>query len=197
MLRILNGHTEPIESVSVNPISGNILVLTVYQLAIYTINGYLINSANFLNNQNPMQYTTLGKVVLAPPTADWQDGIVAVTGHVGGHIHLWRLRTIPGSQAATDIKFTKHCNANNRQLYISFSPIKTHRTDISSIKLCSTIIHTTSLLKQKDIVVKAFDESRSLDLLVGDIEGYVSRWSPYKLDQLQNSDLQSIVAHNS
>jgi len=77
----------------------------------------------------------------------------------------------------------------SRQLYVSYTPTKTHRAHITALRLCST----STTVKGRDMVAKSFDDSRALDLLVGDADGYVSRWSPSKLDQLPHSDLQGIV----
>ena len=36
--------------------------------------------------------TADARVVLAVPTADWQDGVVCVSGHESGFVHCWKVQ---------------------------------------------------------------------------------------------------------
>ncbi|CAM9129947.1 unnamed protein product, partial [Ectocarpus fasciculatus] len=83
LLHVLSNFQSPVISVSINQLNGNIAVLSNDRLTLFGINGHTVASI----------YTTALKakprVVVAPSCADWQDGVVAVTGHEGGYIFLW------------------------------------------------------------------------------------------------------------
>jgi WD40 repeat protein len=193
LVRMLNGHCGPLLAVSVGPLSGFIATLTETQLRLFNINGELLSFVDFFdmfcepNSIHSVHGMCPPTAILTTPCADWQDGVVIVTGHSDGQFYLWRLRDVV-SESKTQL--TSIHEPNIRQLFVSFTPSKTHRSSITVLKLHSTVSPMKS--KHRDMVVKSFDESRSLDLFVGDADGFVSRWSPYKLDQLQHSDLQSI-----
>lgn len=80
-----------------------------------------------------------------------------------------------------------------RALYIAGTPMKTHRADISSIRLCPAVTARSQSTHQGGIH-RAYEDSRHLDLVVGDVDGYVSRWTPQKLESLSQQDLQAMVA---
>jgi WD40 repeat protein len=192
LVRMLNGHRGPLIAVSIGPLSGFIATLTETQLRLFNINGETLSFVDFsdvlcLNGSiSSVHGLCPPSAILVTPCADWQDGVVIVTGHNDGQFYLWRLRDVVSDSTALLIEPTI------RQLFVSFTPTKTHRSSITVLKLHSTVSLTKS--KQRDMVVKSFDESRSLDLFVGDADGFVSRWSPCKLDQLQHSDLQNIAS---
>jgi WD40 repeat protein len=93
-------------------------------------------------------------------------------------------------------KVTAYVTTNNkirfRELYISSVPMKVHKASITVLRLCSVTAG-----KAKDSITKAVDESRELDLLVGDAEGFVSRWTPVRLDQLNSTDLGHVLSSAS
>ena len=72
LLRILDRHTGPVISVSVNSVSGDICTLTTKELRIYSINGQILAAASFSDSSSPKPR---GRVVLCPPSGEWQDGI--------------------------------------------------------------------------------------------------------------------------
>lgn len=215
MLRILSDHKGPVISVSISCVSGFIATLTTEQLRLYSINGELIS---YVNPSQPSNNRISGTgilnmptVVLATPCGLWQDGVVLITGHKGGYFYLWKLRkpiidyslSEDDNNESFNVNNTKNVNVNrkihsyitvkneskSRELYISSIPTKTHKANITVLKLCST---ATS--KVKEIVTKSFEDSHSLDLLVGDEDGYVSRWAPIKLEQLPGTDLIQVLS---
>jgi WD40 repeat protein len=212
MIRLLGDHKGPLLSVSINSVSGYIATLTQQQMRLYTINGELIS---YINPANPL-YRAHGSetlsppcVVLATPCDAWQDGVVLVTGHREGYIYLWKLgkpvldseeegavvSTQPSApltkQALLDRKVHAYVSTTNRskfrELYISSVPVKIHKANITVLKLCSSAPN-----KAKD-VSKSAEDSKALELLVGDADGMVSRWTPLKLDQLNASDLTQVL----
>jgi hypothetical protein len=212
MLRLLGDHKGPLLSVSINAMSGFIATLTLQQLRLYTINGELVS---YVNPNNPT-YRMHGAdtlsppcVVLATPCGAWQDGAVLVTGHQDGYIYLWKLgkpvldaedecvvdnamKPVVTRESLLERKVVAYATTSNRakfrELYISAAPGKIHKADITVLKLCSTAA------KGKEAISRSAEESRQLDLLVGDADGMVSRWSPIKLDQLTSQDLLQVTS---
>jgi len=203
LLRVLDPkHTGPVVSVSISPISGNIASITSSELRLYTLNGAILASYDFLmapsiglslssslstasstaaTTEEKRVTMTPARVVLAPPCADWQDGVVAVTGHNNGFIYLWKVKT--SIQRGDDDRQSKLVRT-----LVPTAPAKTHRGDITSLRLCQTVFS-----KSKEIVERSFDDAGSLDLLVGDVDGFVSRWTSLRLEQLPQTDLQSVL----
>lgn len=206
LLRVLGPkHTGPVVSVSISSISGNIASLTSSQLRLYTLNGVLLASYDFaisptssLPSSSPPSPSshltpavtavtaeerisiTPARVVLAPPCAEWQDGVVAVTGHENGFIYLWKVKT--------SIDRSNDKQGRLIRTLVPTAPAKTHRGDITSLRLCPTVFS-----KSKEIVERSFDDAGSLDLLVGDADGFVSRWTSLRLEQLPQTDLQNVL----
>lgn len=223
MLRLLGDHKGPLLSVSLNAMSGFLATLTAQQLRLYTINGELvsyINPANPLGCRlNGTDALSPPCVVLATPCGAWQDGVVLVTGHRDGYLYLWKLSkpvldtdeecvlnssmSSPSSgrgkgsavtyESILDRKVQPYVATTNqakfRELYISAVPVKIHKANITVLKLCSSVPN-----KVKETIAKSVEESRSLDLLVGDADGFVSRWTPLKLDTLATSDLVQVLS---
>lgn len=212
MLRLLGDHKGPLISVSMNAMSGFIATLTAQQLRLYTINGELVS---YVSPANPLGFRLNGTdtlsppcVVLATPCGAWQDGVVLVTGHKDGYLYLWKLSK-PVQEGAEEAAkkqakpvsteallerkvqpyVTTHNRAKFRELYIAAVPVKIHKANITVLKLCSTVPG-----RGKDSVAKTVEESRALELLVGDADGFVSRWAPLKLDTLASSDLMQVLS---
>ena len=142
--------------------SGFIATLSAQQLRLYTINGELVS---YVNLSNPMGVRLNGPetlsppcVVLAAPSGVWQDGVVLVTGHKDGFLYLWKLSkpvletteegmkkiTKPMTpQSLLERKVTPYVTTHNRakfrELYIATVPVKIHKANITTLKLCSTV----------------------------------------------------------
>jgi WD40 repeat protein len=173
LLRILDQHSGPVVSVSVNPVNGYIYTLTAKELRLYTINGDLLATSFMTEPSNPKPKA---RVVMALPIGEWQDGFVAVTGHDAGHVYLWKLviSIVP--------------NEVGNRVIREFEPFplpKTHRSDITVLRLCSS-----NSSKTKSLIPRVYEGENFYELLIGDNEGYASRWAPGKLEQLSPSELQ-------
>ena len=222
LLRVLSDHKGPLLSVSINSMSGYIATLTLQQLRLYTMNGELvsyINPANPLQRVHGADTLSEPCVVLAAPCGQWQDGVVLITGHRDGYVYLWKLGKpqVESSEEGEDeecVLDTSHHHSTTKQpltkealinrkvtayktttnhskfreLYISSIPVKIHKANITVLKLCSA----TSNKAQE--ISKSAEESRCLELLVGDADGMVSRWTPLKLDQLSGNDLAQVLS---
>ena len=79
--RHVNG---PVNSVSVNNTNGNIVTLVGSQLSLFDING------NRLSDHGMFQ--TMPTCAVASDCPEWlENGVVAVSGHLGGEVCLWSL----------------------------------------------------------------------------------------------------------
>jgi len=233
-------HTSHVLAVSMNTISGFIATITKEQLRVFHLNGALLSYQNFFakGDVNDMSSScdrahyykrnqrleglklSHGSSVVAPPCGEWQDGVVAVTGHQEGHVLCWKLTStmqLTEEQSAAEdvtkspIEESLHPMAAGqyyRRLYIASTPTKVHRSAITTLRLSGGLSTQTTLASSltnfrnnitvnsnthKEVIHRAYAESRNLELLIGDAEGYVSRWSTVKLDQLSPGELQSIV----
>jgi WD40 repeat protein len=193
LLRILDQHAGPVLSVSINPVNGYIFTLTARELRVYTINGDLLATSSMTD---PSNTKPKAKVVMSLPIGEWQDGFIAVTGHDAGHVYLWKMaiRTAAGQRPADDGSTMTGGNASTsgHKVYREFEPFplpKTHRSEITVLRLCSPF---TS--KSKELLPRVYEGENSYELLIGDSEGYASRWAPGKLEQLSPSELQRRAA---
>lgn len=227
---ILPHHSGPVISVAINSICAYILTLTADQLRVYTINAELLSYENFNVNSSSSgsadgfsedtaiahpadsnhasdslvsgEVVSAGSTMISVPCGDWQDGVIAVTGHRDGSIYLWKLSADLCAAAYPMPAYLINTGAVGastsvriRRLRIACSPAKTHRSEITCLKLCNPNQSSpNSANRSKEAICRTFGESRNLDLLVGDKEGYVSRWTTLKLDQLTQQDLNSLLA---
>ena len=175
LIRILGPLSGHVESISINKATGNICALTLMNLYLFTINGRLL-----AKSENNSIFRDRGKIVFAVPCVGWKDGIVAVTGHERGNVHFWRMRRTSSSRASSD-------SGVDRCLYVSYTLAKVHKSDITCIKLCS------STGPQKSLHSPNISVAYNADLVIGDRDGCVSRWSSNRLDQLSQSDIQHIL----
>ena len=109
--------------------------------------------------------------MLAPPSGLWQQGnVLAVTGHQDGAVNLWKAKP------------------NDLGICIDYTLPKTHRMAVTILRLTSDL-----QLRTKTLVQQIHEPCSHQDLMVGDASGYVSRWTPFKLDQLSGPDAQRIL----
>lgn len=180
LLRVLERHTGPVISVSVNPVNGYIYTLTSRELRVYTINGELLAKGNMNDVSNPKPRS---KIVISLPIGEWQEGCIAVTGHDAGHVYLWKMGI--SIQPNEDGKHVL------RELE-SYPLPKTHRSDITTLRLCSN-----SSSKTKQLIPRIYEGENNYELLIGDSEGYASRWAAGKLEQLNPNELRSKALENN
>eukprot|EP00607_Mallomonas_marina_P001896 CAMPEP_0182426334 /NCGR_PEP_ID=MMETSP1167-20130531/12816_1 /TAXON_ID=2988 /ORGANISM="Mallomonas Sp, Strain CCMP3275" /LENGTH=204 /DNA_ID=CAMNT_0024607679 /DNA_START=144 /DNA_END=758 /DNA_ORIENTATION=- len=153
--------------------------------------------------------------VLAPPVADWQEGVVVVTGHSDGHLLLWKLqrslrvdaRSVASSSTSSGLDrpmddSKRHSRSDamagdgksktsmREELIVVCSPMRVHRAEISVIRMCSSQQAT----KTKPLVSRCFEGGNTLELLVGDVQGWVSRWVPVRLEQLPMNEIQQVFS---
>jgi WD40 repeat protein len=225
LLYKISGFMGPVVSVSCNAVAGYVLVATADELRLYTVSGELYSYEYFdvyneensscsskrqegvgmgpgnVNSTKPnTSFDVSGActAMIAVPCGDWQDGVVAVTGHSDGSVFLWKLDSklieVPYPDVPAAARKTSQATCMIRRLYIACTPEKCHRNEITCLRLSSTSGTTNSTTTSKDAICRAFGDSRHLDLLVGDKDGAVSRWTPFKLDQLSQTDLNSLIA---
>lgn len=183
LLRVLTGYDEPVVSASVNPLSGQICTLTPSHLYVHTINGSLVACEHLLAASAP-QMCARARCVLAPPCAEWQDGVVAVTGHEGGQVCLWRMRKTYSAATGSGARAS---------LYMSYALPRTHAKHITFLRLCST----APAGSRRDMISRSYEDASLLELLVGDYDGHVSRWSTTRLDALPADELHVVMAEQA
>jgi hypothetical protein len=223
LLHVLAGFSGPVISVSINHLCGNVAVLTTGRMALYNINGVIISSVALSDplsshisgvhgtpqaglgpnhgHMNPASAFKLRpRVVLAPPTADWQDGVVAVTGHEAGHLFLWKLQTSPptkpanslGEDAAADKPDHQGEGSDNgskmQRLLVPYSTLRSHKADICVLRFCPW-----NIPKGRPLVPRHYEGENGYELLVGDVEGNVSRWEAARLDQLTAAEINGLA----
>ncbi len=181
LLRVLGRHLGPVVSVSINGVCGNILTLTASELRLYSINGVLLSSSSIclIGNSRPRAL-----MVLAVPLGDWQDGIIAVTGHEAGFIVVWRY----GSNRYAMSGSPK--DGTSKEI-IGIPLIKTHRSDITILRICNLEKHN---LSSNSAVPRVFEGEGGHELLAGDLDGCYSRWAPAQLDEIDPDELQRIFS---
>ena len=113
------------------------------------------------------------------PTGEWQlsDGVVCVTGHESGAVHLWRLKPA----------------AAHTLLSIAFTLPALHRSPISALRIVSasapsysdTVSGAVNLLgRGRGLVQRCSSPAGTFELLVGDSDGLASRWQAPRLESL-------------
>jgi WD40 repeat protein len=223
LIRVIAGYNNPVISVSINKLSGNIAVLTTAKLGIYTVNGTLVSlislqdfnvnqtvpqdSTGKLSSMHVATYSSPNismvfkmkpKIVLAPPCADWQDGVVAVTGHEGGFVYLWKIQTIEATSVDTlpsllvsPLDTEVRPNSYVRRILVPYSTLRAHRADISVLRLCPWIVP-----KAKPFIPRSFEGENGAELVIGDVDGNVSRWEVGRLEQMSVQDLNSAMSRH-
>ena len=170
LIRVLGPMNGPVESVSVNRATGNIAVLTGTELYLFTMNGHLLARSEI----GSLIFRDKGCVVLAPPVSAWQDrqGILAVTGHEGGNVHLWRMRPHVSTETSEEAS-----GPLQRTLYVSYTLTKCHKRDITTLRLSIA----TGIAATKYLVSPSSEG------------GSVSRWTTSRTDQLPSDDVDLIL----
>jgi hypothetical protein len=208
--------SEPILSVSMSAASGVIATLSRSVLCLYTINGALLASHTLVHGRSSGKGKDVdadGQVVLALSTADWQDGVSCVTGHASGSVLFWKLRTeitrgdAEPSKAANIVRgavcttssgiSSRGTNAGvARTLYVAYTLPRTHTTSITTLSVVSSVFASAMqsvMGGKKEVVNRAHSNAGTLELLIGDSAGFVSRWGSAKLESLINSDKVTLV----
>jgi WD40 repeat protein len=309
LLRSLEGHENPVVSVSVSSLSGYICTLTCSDLRVFSINGDPLANACYTGGVVGDASIFAGRVVLAAACAEWQDGVTALTGHDNGQVLLWRIRrevdtktntsnhsisididsnyvaeglalagaglkgdlaadvgqalleaatavnNADGGKASSALTVTATSSDNldedsdvsphSPSRYPSHSPVatpqpprpdfgagnnytniesginspmspptspqatprpqtkikrklvpfmlaKTHRAHISVLRICSNV-STSNTTSRRELIDKSYENAGTIELYVGDLDGYISRWSAAQLSQFTNAELLNVV----
>ncbi|CAM9548343.1 unnamed protein product [Ectocarpus sp. 4 AP-2014] len=185
-VRELPGHRSGISSVDINQTNGNVVTLSGSELRVWNVNGRLLASCSV---------TALRRG--APPTCavstscpDWQDGVVAATGHDNGDVLLWAIEWGDGGKDSRGTKPTRRLDATHGETRDTRAgagagagaggvrPLKlqrvlsgAHQKRITFVRVCSG----------------------GREMLAGDSSGEISRWQCIRLDQLSSAELNQLV----
>ncbi|CAM9326778.1 unnamed protein product, partial [Chrysoparadoxa australica] len=86
-VRELPGHHQPITAVSINGHNGNVVTLSGAELRVWTQNGDLLARCTVTTMRRGFP-----TCLVSTDCPDWQDGVVAVTGHENGEVSLWGIK---------------------------------------------------------------------------------------------------------
>lgn len=208
LVRRVGGYGGPVVSVSVNRISGHVCTLAPRRLRVLDVNGQIVHDVQLTPCGGGVKgeggvggdegergavgggsdLLLLGRVVLAPPSGDWQRGVVAVTGHVGGQVFLWRSQQRKDASIGAKIGAGEGvevggfgvdgagggcvgwvpCGPSEEPSLEHVALPLVHRSAITVLRVCGA--------RNKGVVERTFDGVGSAELLVGDQDGVVSRW---------------------
>jgi WD40 repeat protein len=200
----------PILSVSMSSVSGMVATLTRSVLRIYSINGHSYVTQELLPGRSSGKAVDAdGQVVLAVSTAEWQDGIVCITGHASGSVVFWKMQTKVTIIDPKESKYSLPCTTSTgvsssgkerdvqKSLQVAYTLPRTHTAAITTLKLISSETASTAMQSvmgtKKDVINRAHSDASTWELFVGDSAGCVSRWSAQKLDNLLTSDKIAVV----
>ncbi len=192
--RLLVGHTAPVTSVSINKRTGDMVTLGGVDIRLWNITG------------DPLAHVSAIAVVKEVPTCvtatgcpEWQDGVVAITGHDNGKICLWGLQSLPPGSASRQQQQQQQkqpqCNATEVEADADAEGdgeagmgSNTGMMQGRQLKVMQILqgVHTAAIT-----TVRVGREQR--DLAVGDATGRLSKWASVRLDQLSERELLEMV----
>jgi WD domain, G-beta repeat len=213
-LEASHGCAYAVSSVHTNRTTGSTVTLAGSELRVFGLNGDLLArcSATALRRSSPT-------VAVSTDCAEWQDGVVAVTGHDNGDVSLWGIRW---TQPAVDTSklLYEHYRAGRGGIGtaggVSPSPHASGASsgDYSSVSSSFGGSRQQQYQQQQQQQQQVRDlvcmrvlngaHSRAVtclrvcsnqrELLVGDAKGIVSRWQCLKLGDMPQSELNELVS---
>ena len=116
--------------------------------------------------------------------------------------------SVPGTPTASSPQQSKKTTSSGvsrfgtalgvkRTLYVAYTLPRTHTQCITALSIISNTVSTiaqTMIGSKRDVVNRAHADAGTLELFVGDAEGFVSRWNATKLDSLIHSDKVALVS---
>lgn len=208
--RLIRRHTDlcedqvelrQITSVSINKVCGDVVVVSPARLRVFSVNGNLLCQSRL----NWDSFSSAGAITIAValPSADWQDGVIAATGHASGQLCLWKKNRRPKRQS--EDATTAAATAAFGDIMCVFQTSKAHSSTITAMQLCpaaastfsfsssSTSAGTSTMVgasgsssslsgrggvrrKQAALLPKTYEPAYAYELCVGDSDGVLSRW---------------------
>ncbi|KAL7683403.1 putative BEACH domain, WD40-repeat-containing domain, PH-BEACH domain, BEACH domain superfamily [Plasmopara halstedii] len=193
LLQELAGHTATVCHASINSANGNVLTTTNSELRLWSINGDLLAASSS---------ATFGlhdiSCAISTRCDSWQNGVIAVTGHVNGAIALWGIRYLVdlSRQKKEKIKAEitdEYAESSQVSGPMSSSPSSINRMDsiTSPVSISNqddrSNAHTHVVPSCQLFILKLLLDHRSKitaltlgseqrQLFSGDAEGYCIRW---------------------
>ena len=209
--RLLVGHTSPVTSVSINKRTGDMVTLGGVDIRVWSVTG------------EPLAQVSAIAVVKEVPTCvvatdcpEWQNGVVAVTGHDNGKLCLWGLQNLsddePGRSVAEGeaaaaagaaggrggggggaggggrgIGDNAGDGSNGGEGEVDVGS-NTGTTQGRQLRVMQILqgVHTAAIT-----AVRVGREQR--DLAVGDAMGRCSKWTSVRLDQLPEKEIMQLA----
>jgi Beige/BEACH domain/PH domain associated with Beige/BEACH/WD domain, G-beta repeat len=204
-----------VSSVHTNRTTGSTVTLAGSELRVFGLNGDLLArcSATALRRSSPT-------VAVSTECAEWQDGVVAVTGHDNGDVSLWGIRWTQPAVDTSKLLYEHYRAGRGGTGTAAGTTASPHASGASSGDYSSVSSSFGSSRQQyhqqqqqqqsqqvRDLVcmrVLNGAHSRAVtclrvcsnqrELLVGDAKGIVSRWQCLKLGDMPQSELNELVS---
>jgi len=173
-LRKLGNHKGPLQSVSINKTTGDIVTLGGGELRLYTVTGDLLAFSTSMRKEMP-------STAISANCPYWQDGVVAVVGHKNGIVTLWKIaheeyHQIMEHEGITISRINELDPLNEDSQFTNTIP-----TCFSSPKKMQLERELTSVHNSEITCLKFLSGQ---EILVGDFDGKISRWVCTRIDQL-------------
>ena len=209
--RLLVGHASPVTSVSINKRTGDMVTLGGVDIRVWSVTG------------EPLAQVSAIAVVKEVPTCvvatdcpEWQNGVVAVTGHDNGKLCLWGLqnlsddrpdRSVIDGEATAAVVAVAGGGSRGEGQGVRGDRVgdstghgsncgeeeadvgsNTGTTQGRQLRVMQILqgVHTASIT-----AVRVGREQR--DLAVGDAMGRCSRWASVRLDQLPEKEIMQLA----
>ena len=205
-VRELPGHRTRISSVDTNRVNSNVVTLSGSELRVWNANGRLLASCSVTAQRRGASPTCAAST----DCPDWQDGVVAATGHDNGDVLLWSIDWSSGGRLSSSHRGGGGGGGGGA----SSEPIR-HQPGMMMVHgeasgvgggrggggggdgtaLSVRPLRLERVLSgahQKRITfVRVCEGGR--EMLVGDSSGEMSRWQCIRLDQLSSEELNQLV----
>ena len=116
--------------------------------------------------------------VTATNCAEWQNGVVAITGHDNGKVCLWGLQNLSADGPSKSIDFSDEGSQQS-----NFST----QGAVRQLRVMQVLegVHSEAIT-----AIRVHKDQR--EIVVGDGSGKLSRWASVRVDELKDKELQDL-----
>lgn len=116
--------------------------------------------------------------VTATSCAEWQNGVVAITGHDNGKVCLWGLQNLSADGPSKSIDFSDEGSQQS-----NFST----QGAVRQLRVMQVLegVHSEAIT-----AVRVHKDQR--EIVIGDGSGKLSRWASVRVDELKDKELQDL-----
>jgi len=126
----------------------------------------------------------LPSCVVATSCPEWQNGVVAISGHDNGKVCLWSLQPLSNEGDGVRRSSDEGLGGTNSVTSATggLAPLGRQLKVMQILQQGAHVTPVTALRVGKD----------QRDIVIGDASGRLSRWSSVKLDQLTEKELTEL-----